>query len=145
MKILHEFKEFAIKGSAVDLAVGIIIGAAFNKIITSLVNDIIMPPIGLILRKVDFSNLYINLGSERFESLKMAQDAGAPTLNYGLFVNALIAFLITSLVVFFLVKWVNKLKRKQDDMKPVSTRCSFCDTPISDKATRCPNCTSSLR
>ena len=109
-KILGEFKEFAIKGSVIDLAVGIIIGAAFNKIVTSLVNDILLPPIGLLLKKVDFSNLYINLRGGEYESLKMAQDAGAPTLNYGLFINSLIAFLITAFAVFMVVKQINKMR-----------------------------------
>src|SRR3989344_4354848 len=105
--IFFEFKTFALKGSVIDLSVGIIIGAAFNKIVNSLVSDIIMPPIGLLLAEVDFENLYVNLGSKTFESLAEAREAGAPTINYGVFINALIGFIITAIALFFLIKLVN--------------------------------------
>ncbi|MEO8637960.1 MAG: large conductance mechanosensitive channel protein MscL [Candidatus Taylorbacteria bacterium] len=143
--MFKEFKEFAVKGSAMDLAVGIIIGSAFNKIVSSLVTDILMPPVGLILHRVDFSNLYINLGGVKYESLKMAQDAGAPTLNFGLFINNLLAFLITAFAVFLIVKQVNRMKRKEEkEVKQDTFKCPFCDSDISLKATRCPHCTSAL-
>lgn len=113
--MLKEFKEFISRGNVIDLAVGIIIGAAFTAIVNSLVNDIIMPPIGLILGGIDFSNFYINLSGESYDSLTAAQEAGAATINYGLFVNAVIKFLIVAFAVFILVKQVNRFRRKQED------------------------------
>jgi large conductance mechanosensitive channel len=140
--MLKEFKEFAMRGSMLDLAVGIIIGAAFGKIITSLVNDIIMPPIGLLLGKVDFSNLFINLSGKTYNTLSEAKAAGAATINYGMFLNTVIDFLIVAFVIFFLIRQINRLKRKQE-APPVTTReCPFCYSAIPIKATRCPNCTS---
>lgn len=111
MSILTEFREFAVKGNAVDLAVGIIIGAAFSKIVSSLVDDVIMPPIGFILGKVDFSDLFITLTGEPYGSLQAAKDAGAPVIGYGMFVNTVINFLIVAFAVFILVKWINRLRR----------------------------------
>jgi large conductance mechanosensitive channel len=145
-KILGEFKEFAVKGSVIDLAIGIIIGAAFNKIINSLVNDIILPPIGKLLKGVDFSNLFITLGNGHYTTLKEAAEAGVATINYGLFINALISFLLTALAVFFIVKLINRLKRdeKKKEDAPPGRHCHFCDSAISLKATRCPHCTSTL-
>lgn len=145
--ILKEFKTFALKGSVVDLSVGIIIGAAFNGIVNSLVNDIIMPPVGLVLGRVDFSDLYINLGSGEYESLALAKEAGAPTINYGLFINSLTSFIITALAVFFLIKLINRLRNqaeKNPETTPTNKPCTFCYTQIPIKATKCPNCTSNL-
>ena len=143
--MLKEFKEFAMRGNVMDLAIGVVIGGAFGKIITSLVNDIIMPPIGLVLGKIDFSNLFITLSGEKFDTLARAQEAGAVTLNIGLFINAVMDFLIVALVIFLLIKQLNKLEKK--DEKPVESttrKCPFCLTEISKEATRCPACTSTL-
>ncbi|MDZ4736035.1 MAG: large conductance mechanosensitive channel protein MscL [Rhodospirillaceae bacterium] len=111
--MLKEFREFAMRGSVIDLAVGVIIGAAFGKIVTSLVNDIIMPPIGLLLGGIDFSNLFITLSGGEYASLAEAQEAGAPTLNYGLFINTIIQFLIIAFAIFLVIKQINRLKREQ--------------------------------
>ena len=145
--ILHEFKTFALKGSVIDLSVGIIIGAAFNKIVNSLVSDIIMPPVGFVLGRINFEEFYFNLGSQSYDSLTTAKAAGAPTINYGLFINAFISFLITAVAVFFLVKLINKLRRKENKnptTTPTSQPCPYCMSQISLKATRCPFCTSQL-
>lgn len=144
----NEFKEFAVKGNVIDLAVGIIIGSAFTTIVNSLVKDIVMPPLGLLVKKVDFSNLYIDLSREGYQTLAEAQAAGAPTLNYGLFINNVIIFLITALAVFMLVKWVNKLRRKKtayDEHHPETKACPFCFSAINLQAVRCPQCTSELK
>lgn len=151
--VLNEFKTFIVRGNVMDLAVGIIIGAAFTSIVNSLVKDIIMPPVGLLLRGVDFSDLYINLSNESFTTFAEAQAAGAPTINYGLFINNLITFLITAMAVFFLVRAVNHLqagiKRKKDaeekqGQKETERSCSFCFEIIDKRATRCPHCTAEL-
>ena len=144
--MIKDFKAFIMRGNVVDLAVAVIIGAAFGKIVNSLVNDVIMPPIGLILGKVDFSNLFINLSGTPYESLKAAKDVGAATVNYGLFLNALIDFVIVAFAVFLMVRSVNKLHRKTEAASPAPTtkECPFCATSISLKASRCPNCTSQL-
>jgi large conductance mechanosensitive channel len=148
--MLKEFKEFAIQGNMVDMAVGIIIGAAFGVIITSLVNDIIMPPIGMLLGGVDFNNLYILLqeGSPGapYASLADAQTAGAVTINYGVFINALISFLVIALAVFFLIRAMNRAMRPTEETpeEVTSKECPFCYSTISVKASRCPNCTSQL-
>ena len=113
--MLKEFREFAMRGSVIDLAVGVIIGAAFGKIVTSLVNDIIMPPIGLLLGGVDFSNFFITLSGGEYASLAEAQEAGAATLNYGLFINTVIQFLIVAFAIFLVIKQINRLRRKQDE------------------------------
>lgn len=112
--MLKEFKEFALRGNMVDMAVGIIIGGAFGKIITSLVNDIVMPPLGLLLGKVDFNNLYLNLSSTPYESLQAAQEAGAPTLNYGSFISTVISFTIIAFSIFMMIKAMNRLRRKKE-------------------------------
>jgi large conductance mechanosensitive channel len=144
--MLKEFKEFALRGNVIDLAVGVIIGAAFGKIVTSLVNDILMPPFGLLFGKVDFSNLYISLTGEKFKSLADAQAAGAATLNYGLFLNNVINFLIIALVIFLLIRQVNRLTKKPAPApEPTTRECPYCITEVSIKATRCPNCTSELK
>ncbi|SFZ78027.1 large conductance mechanosensitive channel protein MscL [Chitinimonas taiwanensis] len=149
--MLKEFKEFAMRGNVVDLAVGVIIGGAFGKIVDSLVKDVIMPPIGWLLGNVDFSNLFIVLkeGSKAigpYETLKAAQDAGAVTINLGLFANAVISFLIVAFAVFMLIRTLNKLKREEAPapVEASSKECSFCYSAIPLKATRCPCCTSQL-
>ncbi len=143
--MLKEFKEFIMRGSVLDLAIGVIIGGAFGKIVSSLVDDIIMPPIGLLLGKVNFADLYINLSGTEFPSLAAAQEAGAPTLNYGLFLNSIIQFLIIALVIFLIVKQVNRLmKPKEAPAAPTTKTCPFCQSEIAIKATRCPHCTSEL-
>lgn len=143
--MLKEFKEFAMRGSMVDLAVGIIIGAAFGKIVTSLVNDVIMPPIGLLLGKVDFSNLFVNLSGEEFATLAEAKTAGAATINYGLFLNTVIDFLIVAFVIFIVIKQINRFKRQQEaPAAPATKDCPYCFTDIPVKATKCPNCTADI-
>ncbi len=141
-----EFKNFVMRGSVVDLAIGIIIGVAFSAIINSLVNDIIMPPIGLALGKVDFLNLFVVLRegstSGPYLSLEAAKQAGAVTLNYGVFVNTIITFLIIAVVLFFIIKAVNSFKKKE---AAANKACPYCFTTVDIKATRCPNCTSELK
>ena len=141
-----EFREFAMRGNVVDLAIGIIIGAAFGRIVTSLVNDILLPPIGLVLGNVDFSNLFINLSPTPYASLAQAKAAGAPTINYGLFLNTVLNFLIVALAIFLLVRGINRLHRQAEPPAgPTTKLCPFCDSTISVKATRCPQCTSELQ
>ena len=141
--MLKEFRQFAMRGNVIDLAVGVIIGTAFGKIITSLVNDIIMPPIGLILGNVDFGNLFVALDRGSYANLTDAQTAAAPTLNYGLFINTVIDFIIVAFVVFMLVRGVNRLHHTKP-AEPDKKDCPFCFSSISIKATRCPQCTSQL-
>ncbi|MDI6700794.1 MAG: large conductance mechanosensitive channel protein MscL [bacterium] len=146
--MLKEFKEFALKGNMLDLAVGLIIGASFGKIITSLVNDIIMPPLGLLIGKVDFSNLFIDLSGKGYKSLQDAKAAGAATINYGTFINVVIDFVIVAFAMFLLIKQVNKLDRKKEQVKkeePTTKECPFCHSQINIKATRCPFCTSEIK
>lgn len=140
-----EFREFAVKGNVIDLAVGIIIGAAFGKIITSFVNDIIMPPIGLLLGKVDFSSLYINLSGQEFATLADAVKAGAPVIKYGVFINSIIDFLIVAFVIFLVVKQINRLKKQEVAAEPTKKECQFCRSEVALEATRCPFCTSELK
>jgi large conductance mechanosensitive channel len=140
-----EFKAFAMGGSVIDLAVGIIIGAAFGKIVSSLVNDIIMPPIGLLLGRVDFSNLFINLSGQTYATLAEAKKAGGVTLNYGLFLNTLIEFLIVGFAIFMVVRQINQMRRPAPAAAPTTKECPFCKMTIAIKATRCPHCTSELR
>ena len=142
--MLKEFREFVVKGNVIDLAVGIIIGIAFGAIVTSLVNDIIMPPIGLLLGKINFSDLFINLSGTAYPSLKAAKDAGAATINYGVFLNAVINFIIVAFVVFLLVKQVNRMKKEPAPAEPNTKECKYCLSNIPVKATRCPHCTSQL-
>jgi large conductance mechanosensitive channel len=139
-----EFREFALKGNMIDLAVGIIIGAAFGKIITSFVNDVLMPPIGLLLGKVDFSNLYINLSGQHYATMEEATKAGAPLLKYGAFLNNVIDFVIVAMVIFIFVKQINKLKKKEIVAEPTTKECPYCCSSIPIKASRCPSCTSEL-
>jgi large conductance mechanosensitive channel len=143
--MLKEFKEFAMKGNVLDLAVGFILGAAFGKIVTSLVSDLIMPPIGLILGKVDFSNLFLNLSGKSYASLAEAKAAGAPTLNYGIFLNNVVDFVIVALAVFLLVRMVNRWDKPAPAAAPSTKECPYCASTIPLKATRCPNCTSEIR
>jgi large conductance mechanosensitive channel len=143
--MLKEFKEFAMKGSVLDLAVGFIIGAAFGKIVTSLVSDIIMPPIGLILGKVDFSSLFFNLSGKSYSSLAEAKAAGAATLNYGIFLNNIVDFLVVAFAVFLLVRMVNRWNKPAPAAAPSTKECPYCASTIPLKATRCPNCTSEIR
>jgi large conductance mechanosensitive channel len=144
--MLNEFKTFALRGNVVDLAIGVIIGGAFGKIITSLVNDILMPPIGLLLGKVDFSNLYINLSRTPYASLAEAKAAGAPTINYGAFLTTLIDFLIVAFVVFLVVRLFNRLRREAPaaPAAPTTKECPYCRSSIHINAVRCPYCTSEL-
>ena len=143
--MFKEFKEFAMRGNVVDLAVGVIIGAAFGKIVSSLVDDIIMPPIGLALHGVDFSNLFITLGHQHFDSLADAKKAGAATLNYGLFLNSIINFLIVAFCVFILVQQVNRWTKKPAPAAAPSTKeCPQCAMSIPINAKRCPHCTSQI-
>lgn len=144
--MLKEFKSFIMRGNVIDLAVAVIIGGAFSKIISSLVNDVLMPPLGLLLGKVDFSNLYINMSSIKYASLAEAQAAGAPTLNYGIFLNNVVDFVIVALVIFLLIRGMSKLAKKETKPAEATTRdCPYCMTGISKKATRCPNCTSEIK
>ena len=145
MSLLKEFREFAIKGNVVDLAVGFVIGAAFGKIVTSFTTDILMPPIGLALGGVDFSNLFINLSSKHYPTIAAAKAAGAPTLNVGLFINTIIDFLIIAFAVFLLVKGVNHLTGANRPAPPSTKPCPYCLTDIPIGATRCPHCTSDLK
>lgn len=142
--MLKEFKEFALKGNVIDLAVGIIIGAAFNKVVQSLVNDIIMPPIGLLVGKVDFTSLFVNISGKSYETLAEAKKAGAATINYGLFINTLVDFTIMAFVVFLMVKQINRLRREEAPAPPSTRDCPFCLSKVPLAASRCPQCTSTL-
>ena len=144
--MLKEFREFAVKGNVIDMAVGIIIGAAFGKIVDSLVKDILMPPIGKLLGGVDFSSLFVVIGQGTFPSLKAAQDAGAATLNYGLFVNAIINFVIIAFALFMVVKAMNATRRQEAAAPPPPTSklCPQCQMEIPVMATKCGHCTSTV-
>ncbi len=148
--MLKEFKKFAMRGNVVDMAVGIIIGGAFGTIVKSLVSDVLMPPIGLLLGGVDFSNLYVVLKegdtAGPYAALADAQAAGAVTVNYGVFINGVISFLIVAFAVFLLVRSINKLKeeKEKEPAAPTNKDCGFCFSSIPIKATRCPNCTSDI-
>ena len=143
--MFKEFKEFAMRGNVIDLAVGVIIGAAFGKIVSSFVDDIIMPPIGRLLHGMDFSNLFVTLDSRHFDTLASAKAAGAPTLNYGLFLNAIINFLIVAFCVFLLVQQVNRFARKPEPAAaPTTKECPQCAMTIPLKAKKCPHCTAQI-
>src|SRR5690606_18373681 len=138
--MLKEFKEFAMRGNVIDLAVGVIIGAAFNKIVTSFVDDILMPPIGLLLGRIDFSNLFIDLSGNSHQTLSKAKQAGAPTPNYGLFINNVIDFLIVAFALFLLIRQINRLtrwKKEAEEKKPNTRECPYCLSTVPIKATRC--------
>jgi len=143
--MMKEFREFAARGNVVDLAVGVIIGAAFGKIVTSLVTDVVMPPIGLAIGRVDFKNLYIALNGQTYASLAEAQKAGAPTINYGIFLNSIVEFAIVAFVVFLLVRQLNRLM-PPPAVAPDEPRrdCPFCASSIAVRARRCPHCTSEV-
>jgi len=148
--MLKEFKEFAMRGNVIDMAVGIIIGAAFGLIVKSLVADVLMPPIGILLGNVDFSNLFIVIkeGSTPgpFETLTAAKDSGAVVISYGVFFNTVISFIIVAFAIFMVIRNINKLKKKEEapPAEPTTKECKYCFSTISIKATKCPQCTSSL-
>ena len=143
--MFKEFREFALKSNVVDLAIGVIIGGAFGKIVTSFVNDILMPPIGLLLGRVNFSDLFINLSDKPYATLAQAKAAGAPTLNYGLFINNVIDFVIVAAVIFFVIQQlINRLKKKPAPSDPATKECTHCFSSIHIRASRCPHCTSVL-
>jgi large conductance mechanosensitive channel len=142
--MFSEFKKFVMRGNVMDLAVGVIIGAAFGKIVTSLVDDVLMPVIGLAAGKLDFSNLFISLNGQSYPTLAAAKAAAAPTLNYGLFINAVIQFLIVAFVIFLIVKQVNRLMPPPPAAAPATKECPQCCTAIPVAAKRCPACTSTL-
>jgi large conductance mechanosensitive channel len=142
MGMLKEFRDFAARGNVIDLAVGVVIGAAFGKIVSSLVSDVIMPPIGLVMGHVDFSNLFVSLSGTHYDSLAAAKAAGAPTINYGLFLNTVVDFAIVAFVIFILVRQINKLTKKD---KPATTKdCPRCVSKIAITATKCPFCTADI-
>jgi large conductance mechanosensitive channel len=139
--MLKEFREFIMRGNVLDLAVGLVLGAAFGAVVTSFVKDILMPPIGLLLGDVDFTNLFISLNGERYPTLAAAQAAGAPTINYGLFVNTVIGFIIVAFAIFLVVRQVNRMRREA----PATKDCPHCFSKVPVRATRCPHCTSALQ
>jgi large conductance mechanosensitive channel len=149
--MLKEFREFAMRGNVVDMAVGIVIGAAFGTIVKSLVSDIIMPPIGLLLGGVDFENLFVvlkqGIPAGPYAALADAKAAGAVSVNYGVFINTIISFLIVAFAVFLIIRNINNLRRKEEapPAEPTTKECPYCFSTIAIKATRCPNCTSELR
>jgi large conductance mechanosensitive channel len=144
--MLKEFKEFALRGNVLDLAIAVIIGAAFGAIVNSFVSDILMPPIGLLLGNADFADLFINLSGGRYETLAAAQEAGAVTINYGVFVSTIIDFVIIAFALFLIVRQVNRLQRKEEEKPeaPTTKECPYCLSTIPLAATRCPHCTAEL-
>ena len=143
MSLAEDFKKFAMRGNVIDLAVGVIIGGAFGKIVTSVVNDIVMPPVGMLLGNVDFSNLFISLNGKEYATLEAAKKAGAPVLAYGSFLNTVIDFLILAFIIFMMIRQINKLTPAPAP-KPEPRLCPYCKSEIADDATRCPHCTSHL-
>jgi large conductance mechanosensitive channel len=144
MGFISEFKDFAMKGNVLDMAIGIIIGVAFGAIITSLVKDIIMPPLGMVLGSVNFSDLFISLNGKPYDSLAAAQAAAAPTINYGLFINTIINFLIVALAIFLLIRQVNAAKKKPAPPEPNTKECPYCKESIAKMAVKCSHCTADL-
>lgn len=143
--MLKEFKEFALKGNMIDLAVGVIIGGAFNSIVNSLVNDIIMPALSIFTGKLDFTNLFFALDGKQYETLTKAQELGIATINYGSFITGVINFIIMAFVVFLIVSGINKMRKKHEPAKPVTVKkCPYCYSDIHVDASKCPNCTSEL-
>lgn len=142
--MFKEFKEFAMKGNVVDMAIGVIIGGAFGKIVASLVSDIIMPPIGYLMGGVNFDSLFVSLNGKSYASLAEAQAAGAPILTYGVFINTVVDFLIVAMALFIVIKGINKFKKEEAPAEVTTKECPFCKTEIHKDATRCPNCTSEL-
>lgn len=143
MSFLQEFKKFAVRGNVLDMAIGVIIGGAFSKIVSSVVTNIIMPPLSLIIGKVDFSNLFISLDGHTYNSLKEAQAAKSPVISYGIFLNSVLDFLLIALVIFIMIKQLNKIM-PPPPAKAVR-KCPYCKSAIDDEATRCPHCTSQLQ
>lgn len=143
--MLKAFKEFAMRGNVLDLAIAVVIGAAFGRIVTSFVEDILMPPIGVLLGRVDFSNLFLNLSPRDYPSVAAAKAAGAATLNYGMFLNHIINFLIIAFAIFLLIKQINRFQRPGPAPAPVTKECPHCLSAIPLKATRCAFCTSELK
>ncbi|HXZ27896.1 MAG TPA: large conductance mechanosensitive channel protein MscL [Terriglobales bacterium] len=143
-KFLRDFKEFALRGSVLDMAVGIVLGVAFGRIVTSFVDDILMPPLGLLLGHVDASNLFLSLTGKHFDTLAAAKAAAAPTLNYGVFLNNIFNFLLVAFAIFLLVRQVNRFRRLQEAPAPTTKECPYCLSSIPLKATRCAQCTSEL-
>ena len=142
--MLKEFKDFAMRGNVLDMSIGVIIGGAFGKIVSSLVSDVLMPPLGLLMGKVDFSSLFINLSGTPQPSLTAAKAAGAPTINYGVFLQATFDFIIIAFVIFLLVKQVNRLKKPEPTPAPMTKDCPHCLSAIPIKATKCAHCTSNV-
>jgi len=148
MGMFKEFKEFAMRGNVVDMAVGIIIGGAFGKIVSSMVNDVLMPPIGKLMGNVNFADLFLVIGKGDYPSLKAAKDAGAPVIAYGTFINVILDFIIVAFCIFLLIKAMNALKKKPaaaSSAPPASKECPFCLSAIAIQATRCPHCTSDVK
>lgn len=143
MSLAEDFKKFAMRGNVMDMAVGVIIGGAFGKIVTSVVNDIVMPPVGMLLGNVNFSNLFISLNGKEYATLEAAKKAGAPVLAYGSFMNTVIDFLILAFIIFMMIRQINKLT-PEPAPKPEPRVCPYCKSEIADDATRCPHCTSHL-
>ena len=143
MNFFNEFKKFAMRGNVLDMAVGVVIGAAFSKIVSSFVTNILMPPLGLLVGKIDFSNLFINLSGTAVNTVAEAQAANIPVIAYGLFLNAVIDFIIVAFAIFVLLKQVNRFQTKPEPMKP-DRLCPYCFSVINEKATKCPHCTSRL-
>ena len=144
MSMMQEFKEFAVKGNVVDLAVGVIIGGAFGKVVSSFVSDVVMPPIGMAMGKVNFTDLFIDLSGQGFTSLKAAKDAGAPVISYGIFINTIIDFIIIALVIFLVIKQINRMKKEPAPAPPNTKDCPYCCSAIPIPAKRCPQCTSEV-
>ena len=145
MGFIGEFKEFALKGNVLDMAVGIIIGAAFGGIVSSLVKDVIMPPIGMLMGGINFADLFITLDGKAYATLAEAQAAAAPTINYGLFVNAIINFIIVALAIFVLIRQVNAARKKPVPPEPNTKECPYCKESVAKAAVKCPHCTSDLK
>jgi large conductance mechanosensitive channel len=139
--MFKEFKQFATRGNVLDMAVGIVIGAAFGKIVNSLVNDLLMPPLGLLIKRVDFTELFLNLSGVSYPTIEAAKAAGAPTLNYGVFLNTVLEFIIIAFAIFLVVRTANRMRAQPS---PTTQECSFCRMSIPIAATRCPHCTSQL-
>lgn len=145
MGFISEFKEFTVKGNVMDMAVGIIIGAAFGSIVNSLVKDVLMPPIGMITGGINFADLFYALDGKSYATLAEAQAAAAPTINYGLFINSIISFIIVALAIFILIREVNKLKKQPAPPEPNTKNCPFCKESIPLAAIKCSHCTSDLK
>ena len=145
-KFMAEFKKFALKGNMIDLAVGVIIGGAFNALVSSLVNDIIMPALSIFTGKMDFANWFLALDGNTYETIEAAKEAGVATINYGNFISGIINFIIMAFVVFMIVRAINKLKKDEPaaPAAPTTKKCPFCKTDIPLEATKCPHCTSTL-